>query len=403
MRAIFLAIFLFLSIMPAFANEDYICPMHPFVHGRKGDHCPICGMELALTAPEKEQNQSLPIGTIDISPAYIQALGVRTDKVTYHDFGQSVQSFGRIIPNTRDAYQISLRKGGWIKDLRTSAIGDSVNKGAVLFTLYSPDIINVETEYLTGLKTGFRAGASEARLRLYGMDEQAIAEFKKRGAIIEEVPFHAPADGVVTFLNVLKGGYVAEGMPVLTLQDFSKVWVEAHVQIKDLNLLKIGTPAAVTVAQTGEKYRATVDFIYPMADSDSREGMVRLVLDNPEGMLKTDQLVDVMFTANAMSRLAAPEQAVMRSGMGSYVLKDLGKGHFLPVMVKTAITADGFTEITSGLSEGQYIVTSGQFMLDAESNLQGGMADMPGMDMGNTPMPQDDGMKGMDMGNGHGK
>lgn len=403
MRAIFLALFLFLSIMPAFANEDYICPMHPFVHGKKGEHCPICGMELVLASSEKEQNLSLPKGTIGISPAYIQALGVRTDKVTYHDFGQSVHSFGRVIPITRDEYQVSLRKGGWIRELTASAIGDSVKKGDVLLTFYSPDLIAVQQEYLSGANSPFRPSIVEERLRLFGMDDQAIAEFKKRGAIIEDVPFHAPADGVVTTLNIRKGGYIAEGMPILTLQNFSKVWVEAHVQVKDLNSLKIGTPAAVTVAQTGEKYSAAVDFIYPMADADSREGMARLVLDNPEGKLKADQLVDVMFTANGMSRLAAPEQAIMRSGMGSYVLKDLGKGHFLPVMVKTAITADGFTEITSGLSEGQYIVTSGQFMLDAESNLQGGMADMPGMDMGNTSVPQDDSMKGMDMGNGHGK
>lgn len=383
MRVLILVILFLGFLSPAFANEDYICPMHPHVHGKKGDHCPICGMALVPAAPEKQEDKTLPQGAIRITPDYMQALGVKSEKITRRDFGTDIHSYGRIIPMTRGEYQVSVRKGGWIRDLRASAVGDAVKKGDILFTLYSPDIISVETEYLTGLKTGFRPGASEERLRLFGMDEQAIARFKSQGTVMEDVPFQAPADGVVAALNTRKGGYVTEGSTVLTIQDYSKIWVEAHVQMKDLPLLKAGTPAVVTVAQDNQKYDATVDYIYPTADPDSREGMVRLVLDNAAGRLKTDQLANVTFSAGSASRLAAPEQAILRSGMGSYVFEDLGNGRFLPVMVQTGVTSGGLTEITSGLSEDQYVVTSAQFMLDAESNLQGGMANMSGMDMGN--------------------
>lgn len=393
MRVFLIVAFLFMSFTtPSLAAEDYICAMHPHIHGNKGDHCPICGMALVPASSRKEENQSLPEGSVSISPVYRQALGVKTDKVTYHHFGKSIHTFGRIVPNTRNDYQISLRKSGWIRDLKTSAVGDAVKKGDVLFTLYSPDIINVETEYLTGIKNGFKAGASEARLRLYGMDEQAIALFKKQGEVIEDVPFHAPADGVVTSLNARKGGYVTEGGVILTLQDFSQVWVDAHIPVKDLTFLALGTSAQIIMPQTGEKYSAVINYIYPMADPDSREGMARLVLDNASEKLKTDIPVDVMFTTDGKSRLAVPEEAVMLSGMGAYVFEDLSEGRFRPVMVKTGITSDGLTEIVSGLAAGQRVVTSGQFMLDTESSLRGSMANMPGMDM-----------KDMDMEQSHGK
>jgi Cu(I)/Ag(I) efflux system membrane fusion protein len=404
MRVFILTFLLFLTFLtPAFAVEDYICAMHPHIHGKKGDHCPICGMELVPASSVGEpENSSTEM--LNISPAYSQALGVRTAKATHADFGKAIHSYGRIVPSTRREYQISLRKGGWIRELRTSAVGDKVKKGDVLFTFYSPDLIAIETEYITGLRTGFKPAATESRLRLFGMDELAIEAFKKQGGVIEDVPFHAPADGVVTVLNARKGAFIEEGSVILTIQDFSEVWVEAQVLLKDLPFLAIGTPATVTIAQTGEKTPATIDYIFPTADSDTREGMVRLILDNSDGAFKTDAPVSVMFSAGSKPRLAVPEEAVLYSGMGAYVMEDVGGGNFRPVMVKTGITSSGLTEIVSGLSEGQSVVTSGQFMIDAESNLRGGgMANMPGMDMQDMPKPDNKGMGGMDMGHDHGK
>lgn len=402
MRIFILAFLLFLTCLtPAFAAEDYICAMHPHIHGEKGDHCPICGMELVPASSVGGTENSTD--TLNISPAYTQALGVRTAKATHADFGKAIHSYGRIVPSTRREYQISLRKGGWIRDLKASAVGDKVKKGDVLFTLYSPDLIAIETEYITGLRTGFKPAATESRLRLFGMDELAIEAFKKQGGIIEDVPFHAPTDGVVTILNARKGAFMEEGSIILTTQDFSEVWVEAQVLLKDLPFLAIGTPATVTVAQTGEKTSAAIDYIFPTADSDTREGMVRLILDNSGGTFKTDAPVSVMFSAGSKPRLAVPEEAVLYSGMGAYVMEAIEEGNFRPVMVKTGITSNGLTEITSGLSDGQSIVTSGQFMIDAESNLRGGMANMPGMDMKDSSAPENKNMGGMDMGHGHGK
>jgi len=186
------------------------------------------------------------------------------------------------------------------------------------------------------------------------------------------------------------------------LQDFSQVWVEAHVPIKDLQFISVGTPAKITIDETGETIKAVTDFIYPMTDTESRKGIVRLVVDNPDGKLKTGSLVDVTFEAGSQKRLAVPAEAILYGKDGGHVIEDLGNGYFRPVIVKTGITAYGMTEIVSGLKEGQSIVTSGQFMIDAESNLRGGLNNMRAdMDMKDASAPEKKDMPDMDMGGGH--
>ena len=353
MRVIWLSLFLFFACLPsALAVEDYICPMHPHIHGSKGDTCPVCGMDL-VPANRGGSQKDAGNAAIRISPEYVQTLGVRTAKVGYHEFGKAIHSYGRVIPSTRTEHQISLRRGGWIKELRASAVGDPVKKGEVLFTFYSPDLIAIEAEYITGIRTGFKAAATEQRLRLYGMDDQAIELFKKKGAIIEDVPFHAPADGVISTLNARQGAFMEQGSIILAIQDFSKVWVEAQVLLKDLPLLKAGDRATVRIAQTGHEAVSEIDYIFPTADDVSREGKVRLVLDNADGAFVTEAPVGIMFEADAKKRLAVPKEAVIYSGGGAYVLEDAGEGRFNPLMVETGISSHSMTEIKSGLHEGQ--------------------------------------------------
>ncbi len=361
----------------------YICPMHPHISGEEGDTCPICGMHLVPKDKDQgnEKQTNKPEGAFLIDPSYIQTLGVKTSGVAHHEFGLNIRAFGRIEPSTRLEYAIDVRTKGWIVDLNTDAVGDSVKKGDLLFTYYSPDLMNAQSDFLIGS----RVGNAPQRLRLYGMEDKAIEQLKVRGKFFEETPFYAPADGTVTWLNVRKGAYVNEGSSVLKLQDFTKVWVNADVPMRDVQFLEVGIPAKITIPETGEKYEALVDFIHPVNDPQNRTVTVRLVLDNPDGALKPDTYIDAAFNAKAQSRLAVPAEAVLYGGMGAYVIEDAGDGYFRPVMVETGITASGLTEITSGLSHGQSIVTSGQFMLDAESNLKGGMAAM-GHDHGGDQM-----------------
>lgn len=381
MRVLYVVFLLFVFIPPAFAAQDiYVCPMHPHITGKKGDICPICGMTLVPKIDKIPQNSAHAMqgmdaqgkGGFSIDPSYVQTLGVKTAEVAQHEFGREIRAFGRIVPSTRLEYAVDVRAKGWIVDLAVSAVGDTVKKGDLLFTYYSPDLMTAQSDYLIGK----RLGNAEQRLRLYGMDKKAIALLNKEGKMLEETPFYAPADGTVTMLSVRKGSHVNEGGNVVKLQDFSKLWVNAQVPVKDVQFLSIGTPATITEPQTGRTYKSTVDFIHPVNDPRSMTVTVRMVLDNPDGALKPDTYVDTVFDSDVKSRLAVPDQAILYGNMGAYVLENVRDGMFKPLMVKTGITAHGMTEITSGLKQGQRIVTSGQFMLDAESNLKSGMAGM---------------------------
>lgn len=404
MRVLFFVLLLFAFAPAAIAAEEYICPMHPHISGEEGDSCPICGMTLVPKVEKTPDNTGheghstdAPESALHIDSSYVQALGVKTAEVTHHDFGRNIRAFGKIAPSTRLEYAVDVRTKGWIVDLPVDAVGDTVKKGDLLFTYYSPDLMTAQSDFLIGSKIG----GAEQRLRLYGMDEKAITELKKRGKFFEETPFYAPADGTVTMLNVRKGSHVNEGGSIVKLQDFSKLWVNVDVPVKDIQFLAVETLATVTVPETGDSYETSIDFIHPVNDPQSRTVMARLILDNPDGGLKPDTYVDAVFKADVQSRLAVPAEAVLYGGMGAYVMENISDGYFNPVMVETGITADGLTEIKSGLKHGQRIVTSGQFMLDAESNLRGGMAamghDHGGADMNGMEQPEP-AMKGMDHG-----
>ncbi|MFA7275549.1 MAG: efflux RND transporter periplasmic adaptor subunit [Pseudobdellovibrionaceae bacterium] len=415
-------VFLLFSFAPtAIAAGDYICPMHPHIHGEKEDTCPICGMNLVpaqetKTGPDPEpaknaeqkilywydpmvlgqkfdkpgkspymdmdlvpfyeenQNPSSD-GALQIESSYQQALGVRTAPVKRHEFGRSVAAFGTVMPSTRREHEIAVRSAGWIIDLKASAVGDTVKKGDLLFTYYSPDLMAAQSDFLVGAG---RVGNAEERLRLYGMDDQSIALLKETGHALRDTPFYAPADGTVSMLDGRKGSYLEEGDVALTLQDYAEVWIEASLPVRDLQFLAAGTPAVVALPETGDKFQAAVDVIYPITDPQSRTGTARLVLKNPDGTFKAGALVDVTFESSKSLRLAVPEEAVLYGADGAYVIEEMGKGYFRPVRVRTGLTAHGFSEITAGLDEGRNVVTSGQFMIDAESNLRGGMNQMTG-------------------------
>ena len=393
MRILFILIFLSAGFSaPAFAETPkaelpkiceegkWVAPMHPNIRGEEGDNCPICGMELVpdpVCFPEEtkaKEDKSAPEGALNITPTFRQALGVKTARVSRKAFGRKIRSFGEIVPSTRNELMFHMRSEGWIVDLATDAVGDTVKKGDLLFTYYSPDLMNAQSDFLIGN----RAGNAAERLRLYGMDDKAIAQLKEQGRMMRETPFYAPMDGTVINLKVRKGSFVKEGDLALSMQDFSQVWVNADVPVRDLQFLEIGQQAKVIVPETGKTYDSNIDFIHHVADTQTRTGTVRLVLPHEHLEPKPGTYVDVVFEADRKDRLAVPAEAVLYDASGAKVIESLGNGYFRPVSVQTGITTGGLTEIISDLREGQEIVTSGQFMIDAESSLRGGMSNMGG-------------------------
>ncbi|TNE32283.1 MAG: efflux RND transporter periplasmic adaptor subunit [Alphaproteobacteria bacterium] len=422
MRIIILSVLLMLCLpIPAVLAEDtatYICPMHPHIHGQKGDNCPICGMFLApqeneapaATTMEKnerkilywvapmdpnyrqdhpgkspmgmdlvpvyEEESSAPEGAIQIAPTYQQALGVKTEATGLHEFGARIDAHGHIEASTREQHVIAVRTSGWITELRKDAIGDTVKKGDLLFSFYSPDLMSAQADYLVGRRSGRPIGDTEGRLRLYGMDNQAIKTLQKAGHATEKTPFHAPADGVVASLPLREGSFANAGETVLVLQDYQHLWVMAHVPLRDVQMLHEGENATVMLDETGKTFTATIETILPATDPLSRTAMVRLLLDNTDGSLKTKTLVHVMFETGSKMRLSVPAEAVLYGKDIAYVIEDVGNGYFRPVHVQTGVTAKGMTEIISGLQAGQNVVVTGQFMIDAESTLRGGLSAM---------------------------
>ena len=380
---VFIFLLLFLAFAPpAFATQEpYMCPMHPHITGEKGDTCPICGMDLIakIKAPISDmRGAKAPENAFQIDPTYIQALGVKTDIVKHYEFGRNIRAFGRLTPSTRLEYAIDMRTKGWVSALYKNAVGDLVKKGDLLFMYYSPDLMTAQSDFLIGS----RVGNAEQRLRLHGMSARAIKELKKKGRFFEETPFYAPYDGIITQLDVREGSHVQEGGSIMRIQDFSTLWVEAALPLRDIAFLSLGTTAQITLPETGERYNSVIDYIHPRNDPQSRTVAVRLLLDNEAGHLKTESYVDVNFKSAAHKRLAVPSEAILYNTKGAYVLEDLGKGLFRPRPITTAISANGLTEVKGGLSSGQKIVISGQFMLDAESSLHSTMSAM-GMDAAN--------------------
>jgi len=390
-----------LSVATWAADKMYICPMHPHIEGKAGENCPICGMSLVpkiqdMPNSNKADSMALPEKAVSISSHYIQALGVKTDTVSSHSFGKAIRAYGQIAPSSRLEHAVTVRVDGWIVDLATSALGDQVKKGDLLFTFYSPDLMTAQSDFL--IRT--RAGNADQRLRLYGMDDKAIAEFKVGGKMMEATPFYAPKDGTVTTLDARPGMYMSEGNRVLTLQDLSKVWVNAEVPLRDISFLDKGQNATITQPETGTTYTGAIDFVHPVANSTSRTVMVRIIVENTNGALRPETYLDVVFDGTPKARLAVPQDAVLFGGQGQYVMEVVGDGQFRPTMVEAGVTSNGLTEITSGLKQGQRIVTSGQFMIDAESNLRGGIASMD-MNMGDSKMKDMDEIPTIKMEGGH--
>ena len=310
---------------------------------------------------------------ITIAPETIQNIGVRTEKAAIASFGTDVRSYGLITENVRLTQAISGRVAGWIETLNITAVGDEVKQGDLLFTLYSPDLISAQQDYLAAVATGIksRINSSAKRLQSLGASQKTIAELRSSRKTFDHLPFYAETDGVISQLMIHRGSYVKPGMQIATIQNYSSVWIDVSVAEKDLQFLAQDSKATVTFPNLGNIERAArIDYLYPTIDENSRTGRVRLVLENTNGALKPGAYADIHFETDINKRLSIPSEAILKSSEGDFVVIALGGGKFQPQAVQTGIHNKGRTEIIQGLSEGEDVVVSGQFLIDSESALR---------------------------------
>ncbi|GGY48846.1 efflux RND transporter periplasmic adaptor subunit [Parvularcula lutaonensis] len=352
----------------------YTCPMHPhYISTDRDGTCPICGMDLVPVsgAPAPSSNG------ITVPSEIIQTIGVRTETVRRIPLQKTLRAFGTVEASERLESAVASRIEGWVKDLAVSAEGDVVEAGDVLYRIFSPDLVAAQQDLLTALASGDdrRIEATRKRLLSLGMQAPAIAAVERSREAIERIPVLADASGVVARLSVRNGDYIRPGAQVVVLQSYSDVWVIADIPESDLHLVREGISAALHFPSApSHPAEGTVDYVYPTVDPASRTGKLRIVVANPSGRLRPGAYADIRLETEEVSALAIPSDAILRDSRGAHVVLALGEGRFTSRQVQTGLTANGMTAITEGLSEGDRIVASGQFLLDSEVRLREGFA-----------------------------
>ncbi|MGE5172789.1 MAG: efflux RND transporter periplasmic adaptor subunit, partial [Betaproteobacteria bacterium] len=336
--------------------------------------------------PEKRA-EAPPV--ITLSPDKVQLIGVRTALAEYRSLGKQIRTVGKIEPDeTRLAY-VNTKVAGWIKKLYVDYTGKEVVKGQPLLSIYSPDLVTAQEEYLIALRaagSGPAGGGSEIeasrkeliesakrRLQLWDITDQQIAELEKTGKPKTEMIIEAPLSGIVLEKMVLEGGYITPGMNLYKIADLSNVWIIADIYEYEVPLVKVGQAARVTLPyQSGEAYRAKVNYIYPTLDPVSRTVKVRVAMKNPGLALKPEMFANVEIMVSSGARLVIPREAVLESGLRQIVYVEKKPGVYEQRQVTLGLRGDDYVEVLKGIKKGERVVTSGNFLIDSESQLRSG-------------------------------
>jgi Cu(I)/Ag(I) efflux system membrane fusion protein len=347
----------------------YRSPMNPSVtsdHPQKDsmgmDYIPVYTDEQSKTAK------------VEISPSILNNLGVRTEVVKRSDLPRIIRTVGYVSYDQSLTTRVYVRASGWIIKAPIRSIGEQLKKGALLFTLYSPDLVTAEQEFIATLGSDNRnlIDASRERLMALGITDEQIATIKRSHKPIRDLDFTAPHSGVVTELNVREGQYVTPSTELMRIGDLSHVWILTDVFEQQANWVKVGDAARIQVdALPGQVLTGKVQFIYPSLDPVTRTLKVRLSFDNPDLALKPNMYVDAqLLTGPEQNALSVPSEAVIREGKGAHVIVALGDGRFAAHDVTLGIESGDRIQILDGLKEGERVVTSAQFLIDSQASLE---------------------------------
>ena len=397
------------------AGQLYTCGMHPQIIKKEPGNCPICGMKLTPILASNAGGGERPVkfykstmlpgevspkpgkdsmgmdlvpvyadagaagaGPIRLDAATIQRMNLRTDTVTRGPVRREIRNVGTIAYDEQSLRDITLKYEGWIEKLFVNATWTSVKAGDPLFEVYSPDLYSAELNYLVALHSEGPAGgpltrAALARLQLLDIPADSIASLAQGGEVARTFVFRAPADGVVIEKMAVAGQMMKAGERIYRLADLSTVWALAQIYEHDLPFVHAGQEVTIRVTYGPARVLAgRIELLLPQIEDQTRTATARIVLPNPDGQLRPGMFVDVRLAAQlADDAVLVPEEAVLRSGERNTVFVARDGGAFEPREVQLgARSADGRYEVLRGLAAGERIVTSGQFMLDSESQLR---------------------------------
>lgn len=350
----------------------YTCSMHPSVHASQPGTCPICGMTLSPVSRASQQS-----GEVHVDDAARKAIGLRTGKVVLAPLQVAVRALGTVSADESKLVDVTLRVKGYVQDLKVAETGQPVRKGQLLFTLYSPEVFAAEQEYLLALHSSSAdtrsgvAAAAEQKLRLWDVSPSVISAIARSGKPLENVPFYSPASGFVLQKDVVQGAAVEPGQRLYRIAPLDEVWVDAEVFEGDLPHVQVGQPATVTLPYLpGKTFTGSVAYVYPTLQGATRTGHVRVVLQNPGLLLKPEMYANVTIEHDEGARLQVPASAVIYTGPRRIVFVDAGGGRLVPHEVTLGARGTDSYEVLSGLKDGDTVVTSGNFLVAAESRLE---------------------------------
>jgi len=357
----------------------WVAPMDPNFKRDKPGKSPM-GMDLV---PVYENDVSGD-DAVTISPAVENNLGVRTEKAIVRPLWRRIEATGYVGFDETHISHINTRVSGWVISLKVDSEGESVSEGDLLFEFYSPELVNAQKEYLQALRRGgekLRAGA-EDKLAALGMIPSEIRLLEKRGTASENIKIVAPQDGVITLLSVREGMYVQPNSPIMSLADLSTVWLQAEVFESQADWVAAGQAAEATLDYLpGTVFSGQVDFVYPVLDPVTRTLKVRLRFENPDERLKPNMYARVSIYGRLKpNALSIPREALIPAPGNDRVVVAMGDGKFHVQEVLTGLESGEFVEILAGISEGDEIVASSQFLIDSEASLAGSIKRLESVD-----------------------
>lgn len=362
----------------------YYCPMHPEVTSDDPKAtCPKCGGMQLVPVPKPgatPKDSDVPgLDVVELSDERIQLSGLRTTKVEREKFSGEISTVGVVSASEAGLAQVTTRYSGWIEELRVAETGKQVKKGQVLATVYSPELLTSQHEFLhIRQQSNELRQTARRRLELLGISETEIDELERSGAPMRAVPIRSPASGFVTSRGVVQGAFVQPGTKLFEITDLTTVWVLADIYESSLSRVAVGQSAALEVAALpGQARKGLVQFIYPSLDPNTRTLRVRIELKNSDFALRPGMFGRVRIGTGETHGLVIPAEALVDTGEFQYVFLAEANGRFVPRRVEPGMRSADKIEIRRGLNEGETVVTTANFLLDSESRLRAAIHGAP--------------------------